>query len=101
MLPKVRSNWSLRLMSLGLTLVGTTKRREEASHLTTGEITPHVQMKQMGEILHKAVAPVAGLQPSWVLLGVPLPLLGLVHVQGHETFNNSRQNTLPSFFFRL
>lgn len=56
MLLKVRSNCSLRLMSMGLTLVGTTKRREEAFHLTTGEITPHVQMKQMGEILHKAVA---------------------------------------------
>ena len=29
MLPKVRSNWSLRLMPLDLTLVGTRKRREE------------------------------------------------------------------------
>lgn len=84
---------------MGLTLVGTTKRREEASHLTIGEIIPHVQMMQMGEILHKAVATAAGLQSSWVSLGVPLPLLGLVHVLGHEAFNSPRQSMLSSFLF--
>lgn len=66
MLPKIRSNWSLRLIPVGLTLVGTRERREEASCPTTKKITTLLQIKQMGNISCKVVHPVVSLEPSWL-----------------------------------
>lgn len=76
MLPEVSSSWSLKLIPLTLTSLGTRQRREEASCLTAGEVTTLVQMKQMGKILCKEVHPAAGLESPWAFIwGFSAPIM--------------------------
>lgn len=98
MLPRVRSNWFLKLIPIGLTLLRTMEKREEASCPTTRKITTLMQMKQMVEHLVQGRSPSHRHRAILAFIWVPLSLLSLIQAQGSRKAFNSSEHNIPSSF---